>query len=49
LLQETGKMVCRSTSTPVDPNAKLENEEDDVVIDKEVYKMLVGTYLFISH
>jgi len=42
-------MAYKSTSTPVNPSSKLLNEEDGVTIDKEMYQILVGRLIYLSH
>ncbi|XP_017413067.1 uncharacterized mitochondrial protein AtMg00810-like [Vigna angularis] len=49
LLKETGKTTCKPTSTPIDPNMKLRNVEEGTAIDKEMYQMLVGRLIYLSH
>jgi len=34
LLEEIGKIVCKPTSTLIDPNLKLGNAEGDILVDK---------------
>ena len=46
---ETGKTTCKSANTPVDPNVKLGNAEEDITIDKEMYQRLVGKLIYLSH
>jgi len=41
LLKETGKTVCRPTSTPVD--------QQDVVEDKEKYQRLVNRLIYLFY
>lgn len=40
LLAETGKIGCKSISTPMDPNQKLEAKE--LAVHKRMYQRLVG-------
>ena len=49
LLKETGKTSCKPASTPIDPNLKLGNTEEDTVVDKEMYQRLVGRLIYLSH
>jgi len=41
LLQEVGKMSCKTISPLVHPNAKLGNEKNGVPVGKEMYQSLV--------
>jgi len=36
-LKETGKLACKLASTPIDPNMKLGNVEENTIVDKEMY------------
>lgn len=47
LLQETCKMTCKPVSTLVDPNVKLGKEEDDMVVDKEMYQRFIGRLIYL--
>nr|KYP52900.1 Retrovirus-related Pol polyprotein from transposon TNT 1-94 [Cajanus cajan] len=49
LLKETGKTACKPASTPIDPNLKLGNAEEDTAVDKEGYQRLVGRLIYLSH
>ena len=49
LLKETGKTACKPASIPVDPNIKLGSAEEDIVVDKEMYQILVGKLIYLSH
>ncbi|WVY99969.1 hypothetical protein V8G54_026039 [Vigna mungo] len=49
LLKETGKAACKPASTPLEPNIKLGNAEEDVVVEKEMYQRLVGRLIYLSH
>ncbi|RVW76008.1 Retrovirus-related Pol polyprotein from transposon RE1 [Vitis vinifera] len=42
LLKETGKTACKPASTPIDPNLRLEEAENDATVDKEMYQRLVA-------
>lgn len=37
LLRETGKLACRPVSTPIEPNHKLGEANEDPAVDKEMY------------
>ena len=49
LLKEIGKLACKPTSTPIDPNHKLGEAKEDVAIDKGMYQRLVGRLIYLSH
>ena len=49
LLKETGKTTCKPASTPVDSNIKLGSAEEDIVMDKELYKRLGGRLIYLFH
>ena len=49
LLKDTGMMGCKSTDTPMDANVKLDNKEDDQLVDKGHYQRLVGELIYLSH
>ena len=49
LLKETGKLACRPASTPVDPNHKLGEAEEDSAVNRESYQCLVGKLIYLSH
>ena len=50
LLQETGKTSCNPASTPIDPNVKIGNAEEDVVVDKKnVSKVSQQAYIPITY
>lgn len=49
LLKETGMAACKPASTPMDPNNKLGNVEEDVAVDREMYQRLVGRLIYLSH
>ena len=49
LLKETGKTTCKPANTPIDPNLKLGNAEEDTAVDKEMYQRLVGRLIYLSH
>jgi len=36
-------------STPINPDVKLGNEEDRLIIDKEMHQRLVGNLIYLSH
>ena len=49
LLKETGKLVCKPTSIPIDPNHKFGEVEEGVAIDRKIYQRLLGRLIYLSH
>ena len=49
LLKETRKLACKLVSTPIDPNHKLGETEEDVAVDRDMYQRLVGRLIYLSH
>lgn len=49
LLKDIDKLVCKPASILIDPNHKLEPIEEDTEVDKEIYKILVGRLIYLSH
>jgi hypothetical protein len=49
LLKETGKTACKPASTPIDPNLRLGQAEEDAAVDREMYQHLVGRLIYLSH
>ncbi|KAL5540377.1 hypothetical protein UlMin_045222 [Ulmus minor] len=49
LLKEKGKLACRPASTPIDPNHKLGEAEEDSAVNGENYQRLVGKLIYLSH
>ena len=49
LLKQIGKLACKPTGTPIDPNHKLGEAKEDVVVDREVYQNLVRRLIYLSH
>ena len=47
ILKETRKLACKYT--PIDPNHKLEETNEDVVVEKEMYQRLVERHIYLSH
>ena len=37
LLKEIGKLGCKPTTTPIEPNQKLGEAKEEPVVDKEMY------------
>ena len=48
LLKETGKLACKPTSNPIEPNHKLGEVKEDPVIDKKIYQHLVGKLIYLA-
>ncbi|KAL6319838.1 hypothetical protein AAG906_036906 [Vitis piasezkii] len=50
LLKEIGKLACKPTSTPIDPNHKLGEAEEDTMVDRGDVSTPDGkTHLSLSH
>ena len=49
LLKETGKLGCTPASTPLEPNWKNKEEEEEHLVDKGMYQRLVGKLIYLSH
>ena len=49
LLKETGMLGCRPSDTPIDPNNKLEAEDESSLVDKGRYQRLVGKLIYLTH
>ena len=49
LLREIGKLACKPTCTPIDPNHKLRETEEDTMVDREMYQRLLGRLIYLSH
>ena len=49
LLKQIGKLACKPTGTPIDPNHKLGEAKEDVVVDREVYQNPVRRLIYLSH
>ena len=49
LLEETGMLGGRPNDTPVDPNQKLDVDEEGLQVDKGNYQRLVGRLIYLSH
>ena len=49
LLTEIGMLGCRPANTQIEPNAKLRDTGDQVLIDKEKYECLVDKLIYLSH
>lgn len=49
LLQETGMLGCKASNTPIDPNQKLSNNNDGVLVDTGRYQRLVGKLIYLSY
>ena len=49
LLTKTGKLACKLASTPIDPNHKLGETEEDATVYREMYQRQVGKLIYLSH
>ena len=53
LLKETRKLArklaCQPVNTPIDPNHKLGDTKEDIVLDREMHQCLVGRLIYFSH
>ena len=49
LLEETGKIVCKPISSPMDPNHKLGEAKEEPMVDKILYLRLVGRLIYLAH
>ena len=49
LLQETGQLGCKPTTTPLDVNVKIGKGDDDAVIDRTSYQRLIGKLIYLNH
>ncbi|RVW61442.1 Retrovirus-related Pol polyprotein from transposon RE1 [Vitis vinifera] len=49
LLAETGKIGCKPISTPMDPNHKLREAQEEPMVDKRMYQRLVGRLIYLAH
>ena len=49
LLQETGQLGCKPTTTPLDVNIKIGKGDDGAAVDKLFYQMLIGKLIYLNH
>ena len=49
LLQETGQLGCKPTSTPLDVNVKIGKGDDGAAVDKAFYQRLIGKLIYLNH
>lgn len=49
LLQDTGMMDCKPTSTPMDPNLKLIAKTGELLSDPSMYQRSVGQLIYLSN
>ena len=49
LLKDTGTMGCKPVNTPMDAHVKLDNKEDDQLVDKGHYQRFVVKLIYLSH
>ena len=41
--------MWKPTNTPIDPNHKLGEAEEDAIVDREMHQHLVGRLIYLSH
>ena len=49
LLQETGQLGCKPTTTPLDVNIKIGKGDDGAAVDKLFYQRLIGKLIYLNH
>ena len=49
LLAEIGKIECKPVSAPMDPNHKLGEAKEEPMVDKRMYRRLVGRLIYLAH
>ncbi|KAK2974430.1 hypothetical protein RJ640_011327 [Escallonia rubra] len=49
MLEETGKLGCRPSDTPIEPNHRLAEFMEGEPTDKGMYQRLVGKLIYLSH
>ena len=49
LLQETGQLGCKPTTTPLDVNVKFGKGDNGAAIDKTFYQRLIGKLIYLNH
>ena len=49
LLEETGKLGCKPVTTPIEPNQKLAEAQEEATVDREMYQRLVGKLIYLAH
>lgn len=49
LLKECGKLACKLAITFVEPDYKLGLPKEDLDVDKEMYRKVVRTLIYLSH
>ena len=48
LLQKYGMLECKHISTPMDPNARLQEDEGNDLEDMTMYRQLVGSLIYLT-
>ena len=48
-MKETWKLACKSASNPIEPNHKLGEAKEDPIVDKKMYQLLVGKFIYLAH
>ena len=48
-LKEIGKLACKPTSTPIDPNHKFGEAKEDVAVYRKMYQCLTRGLIYLSH
>ena len=49
LLKETGKLACKPTNTPIEPNHKIGDNNSNASVDQGNYQRLVSRLTYLSH
>lgn len=48
LLKETSLLGCKPSSSPIDPNHRLKDDQDGRLINASRYQHLVGNIIYLS-
>ena len=48
-IKELGKIGCKPVSTPMDPNHKLGEVKEELMVDKRMYQRLVCRLIYLAH
>ena len=49
LLAKAEKIRCKPISTAMDPNHKLGETKEELMVDKRMYQRLVGRLIYLAH
>ena len=49
LFKEIGKLACKPTDTPIEPNHKIGDNNSNASVDRGNYQRLVGWLIYLSH